>query len=174
MKRTAMAIIALCITMLTPRIASSALYYGFTIGVTNAPPPPVIRVAREPHVTLVSDAMVYVVDDQDFRCDGDVFRYGQYWFVYESGYWYRSRMVRGPYAVIDVKRVPRAILGVPRGRWKHHPMAAASSRGRGPVVMPVEPPYGRGPDHERGAGYGPQARDDDRSSHGRKRGHHDH
>ena len=108
MRRTVMFGCALSALLLVPQTASSRLYYGFTVGVVHAPPPPAIRMMREPRVILTGDAMVYMVDDPSLRCDGDVFRYGQYWFVYTKGYWYRARSHRGPYAVIDVLKVPRA------------------------------------------------------------------
>src|SRR5437867_2673561 len=102
-----------CAALLSAGPASAARYYGFAVGVTNAPAPPVIRLAREPHAVLATDAMVYVIDDPSLRLDGDLFRYGQYWFAYSHGYWYRSRAHSGPYAVMDVRKIPRAIIGVP-------------------------------------------------------------
>ena len=54
---------ALTVALLASQPASSARYYGFTIGVANAPRPPVIRMLREPRAVLATDAMVYVVDD---------------------------------------------------------------------------------------------------------------
>lgn len=117
-----------CAALLCAAPVSAARYYGFAVGVTNAPPPPVIRQAREPHVVLANDAMVYVVDDASLRFDGDLFRYGQYWFAYSHGFWYRARAHSGPYAVMDVRKIPRAIIGVPRKMWKHHPLTVAPGR----------------------------------------------
>ena len=123
--------------------ALSASYYGFRVGITNAPAAPRIRVAREPHLQRATDAMVYVVADPQFRFDGDLFRYGQYWFAYAGGFWYRARSHRGPYAVMDVRRVPRAILGVPRPLWKHHPLGPPPARAIGRAATP--PATARGP-----------------------------
>jgi hypothetical protein len=128
MKRLRVLACALGLVLLAAGPASSAGYFGFTVGVANAPRPPVIALAAEPHVLLASDAMVYVMDDAAVRFDGDLFRYGQYWFAYTSGYWYRARSHQGPYTVIEVHKVPRAILGVPRRLWKHHPLAIAPGR----------------------------------------------
>ena len=128
MKRSAWLALVVCAALLAPRGADSRQYYGFTVGIANAPRPPLIRVAREPHTLLSGDAMVYVVDDAAVRFDGDLFHYGQYWFAYTRGYWYRARSHRGPYAVIDVLKVPRAIIGVPRPLWKHHPLAQAPGK----------------------------------------------
>ena len=128
MRRSVMFGCALCAALLVPQTASSRLYYGFTVGVLRAPPPPAIRMFREPRTVLTGDAMVYMANDPALRLDGDLFRYGQYWFVYSKGYWYRARAHRGPYAVIDVLKVPRAIIGVPRKMWKHHPLAMAATK----------------------------------------------
>jgi hypothetical protein len=38
-----------------------------------------------------------------------------------NGYWYRARSHRWPFAVIDARRVPRALFAVPASHWKHHP-----------------------------------------------------
>ena len=136
MRRMVMSGLVLCAALLQASPVSAVLYYGFRVGVAHAPPPPVFDVAREPRLTCVTDAMVYVVDDKNFDFDGDVFRYGQFWFVYRSGYWYRAHDHGGPYVVIDVRRVPRAIIGVPRSHWKHHPpeMRRAVEYRHGPMA----------------------------------------
>ena len=139
--------------------ASGSLYYGFQIGITNAPPPPVVRTVREPHVVLATDAMVYVVEDAGFRGDDDTFRYGQYWFIFTHGYWYRARSFRGPYAVIEVRSVPRAILGVPRARWKHHPLGGPpgqlkKARANEVAARSFTPAGEKEPDRSRGRGHG--------------------
>src|SRR5262245_22284780 len=143
MKRTVVFACALAAALLAPRPADSKVYYGFTCGVANAPPPPVIRMLREPHVVLTGDAMVYVADDPALRFDGDLFRYGQYWFAYAGGFWYRARSHRGPYTLMEVHKVPRAIIGVPRKMWKHHPLAIAQAREPMPAPKPKPAPHAR-------------------------------
>jgi hypothetical protein len=128
MKRLSVSACVLGLVLLAASPASSKGYFGFAVGVANAPRPPVIALTSEPHALLASDAMVYVVDDVALRFEGDLFRYGQYWFAYTSGYWYRARSHQGPYTVIEVHKVPRAILGVPRKLWKHHPLAITPGR----------------------------------------------
>jgi hypothetical protein len=125
--RFARSAVLLLLLVLLPTPSSGATYYGFIVGVTNAPPPPNPHLLREPRVVRATDAMVYVVHDDQVRYDGDLFRYGQYWFAYDHGYWYRARSHRGPYVLMEVRRVPRAILGVPRSYWKHHPLAMAEA-----------------------------------------------
>lgn len=130
---------------MTRRIASwvlSALVYaacvpgttttvGFTTGVEGAPPPPP-AVVVEPAVVSVSGG-VYVVTEPAVRYD--MFRYGSTWYLYSGGYWYRAASYRGPFAVVDVRYVPRPVLTVPSGHWKNHPQGgppglARKHRGR--------------------------------------------
>lgn len=95
-------------------VVPGATQVEFTAG---APPPPAVVVA-EPPVALV-DGGVYVVTDPSVQYD--LFRFGAAWYLYSGGYWYRGPSYRGPFAVVDVRTVPRPVLAVPPGHWKHHP-----------------------------------------------------
>lgn len=99
--------------------AETQVYYGFQVGITNAPPAPRIVYREAPQVILVPGSAVYVVEEDSFDCD--VFRVGTYWYAQEDGYWYRARSYRGPFTAIDVRRVPRAVFSVPARNWRHHP-----------------------------------------------------
>jgi hypothetical protein len=81
------------------------------------PPAPVVVFDREPDVVLVPNTRVYCVAGLDY----DLFRYGQYWYMNDRGYWYRARNYRGPFAAIHYEFVPRPIVYVP-ARYHHHPM----------------------------------------------------
>jgi hypothetical protein len=91
---------------------------GFSIGISNAPPPPRVVFVDEPQVVIVPGSSVYVVQNTDY----DVFRYGGYFYLSSGGYWYRSRSYSEPFTVCDVRRVPRTVLTVPSQHWKHHPL----------------------------------------------------
>ncbi len=80
-------------------------------------PAPVVLFDREPDVMLVPNTRVYAVSGLDY----DLFRYGQYWYINDGGYWYRARNYRGPFGAIRFEGVPRQIVVVP-GRYHHHPM----------------------------------------------------
>lgn len=80
-------------------------------------PAPMVVFEREPDVVLVPSTRVYYVGGLDY----DLFRYGQYWYINDGGYWYRARNYRGPFAQIGFKSVPRSIVVVP-GRYHRHPM----------------------------------------------------
>ena len=116
------AVLALLVCALSPPGSVSAetqIYYGFQIGITNAPPPPKIVYREAPDVIIVPDTKVYVVERGDNDCD--FFRIGNYWYVTTGGFWYRAGNYRGPFKVVDVRHVPMAILAVPAKHWKHHP-----------------------------------------------------
>jgi hypothetical protein len=93
-----------------------------TLRLADAPPPPAYRFDRPPQMSMVAGSQVYVVDDR--RVHEDEFRYGVFWYVYRDGWWYRARHWNGPYAAIAARDVPRAIITVPPGRWKHRLDAA--------------------------------------------------
>jgi hypothetical protein len=92
-------------------------HYGFSVGITSAPPPPRLVYVEEPAVLLVPGTNVYVVESAGV----DVFRYGGSWYAQRDGYWYRASRYDGPYAVVDVRRVPTQVLTVPAKHWKRHP-----------------------------------------------------
>jgi len=80
-------------------------------------PAPVVVFEREPDVVLVPSSRVYYVGGLDY----DLFRYGQYWYINDGGYWYRARNYRGPFGQIRYDTVPRQIVVVPE-RYHQHPM----------------------------------------------------
>ena len=116
-KRTLLALVA--VSAIAAGTASAArVYYGFNVGVANAPPPPHFGFQDEPTVVIVPRSRVYVVEQSD---DCDLFRMGTRWYANCDGYWYRASSFRGPFVAVDVRRVPKAVLTVPAKHWKHHP-----------------------------------------------------
>ncbi len=100
-------------------VVPGTTYLGFTTGIAAAPPPPRAVVVVEPAVALAPGTGVYVVTDPSVQYD--MFRFGATWYLYSGGYWYRAASHRGPFAVVDVRYVPREVVTLPRGHWKHHP-----------------------------------------------------
>jgi hypothetical protein len=100
-------------------IASTHAHAGVSadVNIRIGRPAPMVVFEREPDVVLVPSTRVYYVGGLDY----DLFRYGQYWYINDSGYWYRARNYRGPFAQIDFNYVPRPIVVVP-GRYHRHPM----------------------------------------------------
>jgi hypothetical protein len=102
----------------SPYDMGSNTYVGFSIGISNAPPPPRVVFVRQPQVVIVPGTSVYVVQNTDY----DVFQYGGYFYLSSGGYWYRSRSYDQSFVVCDVRKVPRTVLTVPSEHWKHHPL----------------------------------------------------
>lgn len=108
-------------------VAPSAAQLGFTVGVEGAPPPPGTVVVAPPSVAPVAGG-VYVVTDPSVPYD--LFRFGATWYLFNGAYWYRAADYRGPFAVVDVRYVPRQVLRVPGRHWKHHPHGGPPGHGR--------------------------------------------
>ena len=130
-----------------PLHAETQTWFGFQVGISGGSAPPPIVFSSEPRVVYVND--VYVVRDD--RCRDDVFRANGAWWRMHGGYWYRSSSYRGPWRIVDVRRVPERVLVVPASHWKHHP------RQRSRPVYVVKDQghrgHGRGHDKHRGRGH---------------------
>lgn len=133
-------------------------------------PAPMVVFEREPDVVLVPSTRVYYVGGLDY----DLFRYGQYWYINDGGYWYRARNYRGPFAQIGFNYVPRSIVVVP-GRYHRHPMhphggppGQMKRRGNYDDREPVR--VFRGSDKDKDKGGRDDRRGDDDGGRGRGRG----
>jgi hypothetical protein len=106
----------LALVVSAPAHASSSSSMSITIG--NAPPPPVLVFRGEPRLIVVPATGVYYYDGPG---DYDYFRYGQSYYIYNGGYWYRAPRARGPFVAIREAYVPRAFYNLDdRGyHWKH-------------------------------------------------------
>jgi hypothetical protein len=118
MTRHAVLLIASVVTCISCA-ANGPAYLGFELDLRTAPPPPRVELADDPQLVVVEDSDVYVVSNAG--PDYDMFRYGSSWYVCYDRYWYRARSYGGPYFVVDVRSVPREVVSVPPGHWKHHP-----------------------------------------------------
>lgn len=143
--------------------AHAEVYYGFQIGISNAPPPPVpVMVTRaEPKMAMVPNTRIYMVRDDSFRFDGDLFGCEGQWYVFRAGFWYRSKSMRGPFRVVDAREVPVGVLCVPDKHWKHphggppglekqaakHPGAKNAARNQVAKNEPGKRGHGKGRGH---------------------------
>ncbi len=118
---------------------SRMTYFGFSLGIESAPPPPAIIFDSEPDMVLVPGTDVYCLE----RGDYDLFRCSGAWYLASRGYWYRSDDYNGRYVAVDPRSVPEAIYSVPQGRWRHsHPRWEDRDRDR-------DRDHDRGRDHDR-------------------------
>jgi hypothetical protein len=98
--------------ILPPRVARADVDIHVSV-----PPPPMVAFPAEPQVILVPETRVYYVPQV---VDYDMYRFGSWWYVNQSGYWYRSKRYQGPFTYVDYDRVPVQIVRVP-GKYRHHP-----------------------------------------------------
>ncbi len=138
-----------------PVVALAETYFGFQIGISNAPPPPAVVFREAPQTVFVPETGVYVVDDDEYGCD--VFRYSTYWYACNGRYWYRARNYSGPFRVVDVRYIPRQVLTVPAGHWHHHPLGGPPGlmrKNRVVVVNDRDRDRDHDRDHDHGHGHG--------------------
>ncbi len=97
----------------------------------NIGPPPITATAP-PEVVAVPGSQVYFVPQPGV----DVFFFGGYWWSPRGDRWYRAGAYNGPWTVIDRRRVPGPVIGVPkdyRGRFareRHIPYGEWNKGGR--------------------------------------------
>lgn len=146
---------ALTLVLATPASARPSLSVGIFLG--NAPPPPLVVFDEEPPFVYVPSRRVYVVDDDDV--DYDYFRCGGFYYIYNDGYWYRSRRYGGPFAAIRTEVVPRSIFFVDdrEYRWRHHPHGMPPGQAR---KLYDRDGWGDGRRHGHGHGHGGEQDDD--------------
>jgi hypothetical protein len=112
-----MALVVLILGYAAAHEAAAETYFGFSIGINSAPPPPRVVVSGAPQLSVVAGTSVQVVGNSSY----DVFAYRSSYYCFNGGFWYRSASHDGPFAVVDVRSVPEPILVVPAKNWKHHP-----------------------------------------------------
>jgi hypothetical protein len=110
--------IAMAATLLVagdPTPARAAVSADINIRVGDRPAP-VVVFQDEPEVVLVPRSRVYYVEHSGY----DLYRYGRYWYINDSGFWFRAASYRGPFVGIELRHVPRSITVVP-ARYRRHP-----------------------------------------------------
>ena len=152
MRRSRLWWFLLSMTVLVPAAARADI--AWNLNISNAPPPPVVVVREQPHMILVPNTTVYMVNDDSYGYD--YFRYGVFWYISRGGYWYRARSYRGPFRVVEVRYVPHAILNVPGRYWRHpHGGPPGQLKKRENVVVVREDEQGNnGNGHGHGRGHG--------------------
>jgi len=116
MKRFTPWLFLLALVAAAPAIARTSVNVDVSIG--NAPPPPDVIWSREPRLAVLRTTGVWYYEGP---CDYDYFRYGNYYYIYNSGYWYRASSYRGPFVTVRETYVPRVFYGLhDRGyAWRH-------------------------------------------------------
>jgi len=86
------------------KYATAGVHVGISIGL---PPPFVIQ--APPPVAVIPGTYVYMIPGIDV----DILFYGGYWYRPYEGRWYWASSYNGPWAYIDIGRVPGALLTLP-------------------------------------------------------------
>ena len=84
--------------------ATAGVHVGISIGL---PPPFVIQ--APPPVVVIPGTYVYLVPGVDV----DILFYHGYWYRPYEGRWYRASSYNGPWAYLEIGRVPRALITLP-------------------------------------------------------------
>ena len=107
-------------------------------------PAPVVVFDEEPEVVLVPRSRVYYVEHRGY----DLYRYGRYWYINDSGYWFRAASYRGPFVGIELRHVPRSITVVPARYRRHpsHPHGGPPGQLKNQRVVVLDDDMGRGRD----------------------------
>jgi len=77
--------------------------------IINLGPPPIV-VSAPPAVVMIPGSQVHFVPDPNI----DVFFYGGYWWSPRGQQWYRAKAYNGPWGMIEQRRVPPAVVYMPR------------------------------------------------------------
>ena len=120
--------IILLIAGCDPAAVGTRTRFGFSVDITNAPPPPRVVFYEEPQLVVIPGTTIYVAENSDY----DVCRYGSYWYVAYEGYWYRSSRPDGGFAVVEVTRVPDPVIRVAPDHWRRHPHGGPPGQRRRP------------------------------------------
>ena len=131
MKRVALLVTScLLVGLASGAQAQTRTWFDFRIGIGGgSPPPPAIVFTGEPRYVMVDDVRII----RDDHCDDDLFMVDRAYWRMRGGVWYRSVSWRGPWVVIDVRRVPERVLVLPARYWRHHPRYRRD--GRGTIIL---------------------------------------
>jgi hypothetical protein len=129
-------ILSLGAVLVGPTPAHADVNVGISIG-TPAPPPVVVAL---PPLVLVPASSVYYAPGVSFN----LFVFSGRYYSFHEGIWFYSSTGKGPWTVLAVERVPRAVLAVPVAYYKIPPGHAKKSHGDGPEHDQDHPGKGHG------------------------------
>lgn len=94
-----------CTVLLVPAAGKAEVNVNVSV-----PLPPLV-IPAPPGLIVIPGQYVYYPPD----VEADLFFYRGYWYRPHAGRWYRAHEYNGPWRGIGIKRVPRAVIGVPPG-----------------------------------------------------------
>lgn len=96
----------------------------------EAPAPPRVVFQGQPRWMSVPGTNVQMISGGQ-RPAYDLFKMGSTYYIYDSGYWYRSNRWDGTYTTIDQRSVPANFMNVSREYWRNYPATWANQTGNG-------------------------------------------
>ena len=101
--------LALALLLGTPTIAQAQIDVRVHI------PLPTLRFEVAPPLVVVSEGLQVVPDHPE-----EVFYVDSWYWHRTGGRWYRARDHRGDWVLVERRRVPVMLVGIPAGTYKHH------------------------------------------------------
>lgn len=131
-------LLVLGLAVASPAFAQVRVEVNFPVPtITFTAPPPMVVV--QPGVQVVENY------------DEEVFFSDNYYWARRDGRWFRTRSHQGGWVVVEPRYVPRAIVVLPPGRYRHyrHEQEQEREHGRGPVIVVPEGGHGKHGKHHR-------------------------
>jgi hypothetical protein len=113
--RSLLAACAALTLLLAPGPKASAANVSFSLRIGDPYRGPSLAFVEQPDIVVIPGTRVYYVDDYNY----DLYGYGNYWYYYYDGGWYRSADYDGPFYFIGYQSVPYSIRYIPV-RYRHH------------------------------------------------------
>ena len=92
------------------------------------PGPPTLVFRARPALVAIGGTGVYYASD----VHADLFMYGNVWYRYHQGHWFRASVYSGPWVHVSV--VPQVFYRIPPGHAKYH-CVPGHKKGPGPGPM---------------------------------------
>jgi hypothetical protein len=115
-----LALLAACAT------AAMAQDPNYNTARTSAPLPPTVSFTTAPVWERVPGTQVSIIRS-DQRPTFDMFSFGNEYYVYNDGSWYRASQLNGPYVGLEAKMLPPEFHAVPRASWISYPTTWSTS-----------------------------------------------
>jgi hypothetical protein len=93
---------------------------------TSAPLPPTVSFTTAPVWERVPGTQISIIR-ADQRPTFDMFSFGNEYYVYNDGAWYRASALNGPFVGFETKLLPPEFQAVPRASWITYPVSWGGS-----------------------------------------------
>jgi hypothetical protein len=119
-------------SLLVALAAGSVTFGAMTAGTSGAGAATSYRVSvpggvnfefqSSPRWVAVPGTRVYRIRD-DMRPNEDFYRYGNSYYVYSGGSWYRANRWNGRYVLVNERNLPAQFYDIPENNWRSYPVS---------------------------------------------------